>query len=88
MSDKNNRMDRNVWCVCGLPFDAVNMAEAIGSINSSVKSSKPCFISTPNLNFLIESQKDEKFRNSLINSDLSIGSIKGLSANINLRNPI
>ncbi len=32
----------------------------------------PCFLSTPNLNFLIAAQTDIAFRNSVINSDLSI----------------
>ena len=72
MYKQDNSMDRNVSCICGLPFDEVNMIAAINSIYSSVKSSKPCFISTPNLNFLIESQKDKNFRESVINSDLSV----------------
>lgn len=72
LHNQEKSMDRNVWCICGLPFDAVNMSEAISSIHSSVQDSKPCFISTPNLNFLIESQKDKSFRQSVINSDLSV----------------
>lgn len=71
MSSMNN-FDRNVWCLLGLPFDAVSMNETIELVHNAAKNKKPLFLSTPNLNFLISSQKDENFRNSVINSDLSI----------------
>jgi len=65
-------LDRNVWCLLGLPFDAVTMDETIEKIHHSVRTREKCFISTPNLNFLIASQKDNEFRDSVINSDLSV----------------
>lgn len=65
-------MNRDVWCILGLPFDSVTMSGAVNIIHSSIGKKIPCFISTPNLNFLIESQKDKDFRNSVINSDLSV----------------
>ncbi len=65
-------LDRNVWCLLGLPFDAVTMDETIEKIHYAVRTRERCFISTPNLNFLIASQKDSDFRNSVINSDLSV----------------
>lgn len=72
MDVQENNMKRDVWCILGLPFDAVNMREAIDTLYRSIKNNSPCFISTPNLNFLIESQKDIDFRNSVINSNLSV----------------
>jgi N-acetylglucosaminyldiphosphoundecaprenol N-acetyl-beta-D-mannosaminyltransferase len=63
---------RNVWCILGLPFDAVDMQSAIDIVHQSVKDRSSCFISTPNLNFLIASQKDIAFRDSVISSELSI----------------
>ena len=65
-------LDRNVWSLLGLPFDAVTMDETIGRIHHAVRTREKCFISTPNLNFLIASQKDSDFRDSVINSDLSV----------------
>ncbi|MGD0959165.1 MAG: WecB/TagA/CpsF family glycosyltransferase [Methylomonas sp.] len=67
-----NNFVRNVHCILGLPFDAVSMSDTLDYIRYSAKNNKPCFISTPNLNFLIASQNDPDFRNSVFNSDLSI----------------
>ncbi|MFZ2160727.1 MAG: WecB/TagA/CpsF family glycosyltransferase [Sideroxyarcus sp.] len=63
---------REVHCLMGLPFDAVNMSGAVQRIRVAASSRTPCFLSTPNLNFLIAAQSDVAFRNSVINSDLSI----------------
>ncbi len=63
---------RDVYCLLGLPFDAVDLAEAESHIRQSVEHRTPCFLSTPNLNFLIASQTDAAFRDSVINSDLSV----------------
>lgn len=67
-----NDFERNTWCLLGLPFDVVDMQGAIKSVRQSVAEKTPCFISTPNLNFLITSQADPDFRRSVINSELSI----------------
>jgi len=71
-------LERNVWCLLGLPFDAVTMDETIERIHHAVRTREKCFISTPNLNFLIASQKDSDFRDSVINSDLSVADGKPL----------
>ena len=63
---------RNVHCLFGLPIDAVDMAGAERLIRSAAERRAPCFLSTPNLNFLIACQSDSAFRDSVINSDLSI----------------
>lgn len=63
---------RNVHCLFGLPFDAVNLAEAELRIRNAAEQRTPCFLSTPNLNFLIACQTDAAFRDSVINSDLNI----------------
>ncbi|MFK5893095.1 MAG: WecB/TagA/CpsF family glycosyltransferase [Pseudomonadota bacterium] len=67
-----DNFDRNVWCLLGLPFDAVDLETTVYKVHKAAKNKTPLFISTPNLNFLIASQKDEKFRNSVINSNISI----------------
>lgn len=63
---------REVHCLLGLPFDSVNMAEAEHRIRVAAADHSRCFLSTPNLNFLIAAQNDVAFRNSVINSDLSV----------------
>jgi len=67
-----NDFDRNLWCLLGLPFDAIDMQEVVESVHQSVAEKSPCFISTPNLNFLVTSHSDPDFRRSVINSELSI----------------
>lgn len=64
--------NRKVYCILGLPFDAVTMPEAVQRIRDAAASRSPCFLSTPNLNFLIGCQSDISFRNSVTNSDLSV----------------
>jgi N-acetylglucosaminyldiphosphoundecaprenol N-acetyl-beta-D-mannosaminyltransferase len=64
--------NREVHCLLGLPFDALNLTSAVQHIRTAATNRTPCFLSTPNLNFLIASQSDTAFRNSVINSDLSI----------------
>ncbi len=64
--------DRNIHCLLGLPFDALNLATAEQRIRTAVTNRLPCFLSTPNLNFLIACQTDAEFRESVINSDLNI----------------
>lgn len=63
---------RNVWCILGLSFDSVTMSQAIEIIVLAASEKKSCFISTPNLNFLCTAQTDTDFRQSVINSDLSV----------------
>ena len=63
---------RHVYCVLGLPFDAVDMAGAIQHVQEAAAQRIPCFMSTPNLNFLIGCLTDGRFRDSVIHSDLSI----------------
>jgi len=63
---------REVHCLLGLPFDAITLSSAVQRVRSAAASHTPCFLSTPNLNFLIASQADPAFRNSVINSDLSV----------------
>lgn len=65
-------LKRNIWCLLGLPFDAIDMNGAVDRVYEAVCTRKKCFISTPNLNFLMASQNDVEFRNSVINSDLSV----------------
>lgn len=64
--------DRDVYCLLGIPIDAVDMAEVLRQVHAAANNKHRCFLSTPNLNFLIGCQENVAFRESLINSDLSI----------------
>jgi N-acetylglucosaminyldiphosphoundecaprenol N-acetyl-beta-D-mannosaminyltransferase len=63
---------RDVYCILGLPFDAVDMAGAVQRVRDAAAQRIPCFLTTPNLNFVIGCLTDSQFRDSVIHSDLSI----------------
>jgi N-acetylglucosaminyldiphosphoundecaprenol N-acetyl-beta-D-mannosaminyltransferase len=64
--------NREVHCLLGLPIDAVDVAGAERRIRLAAENRSPCFLSTPNVNFLIACRSDDSFRSSVINSDLSV----------------
>ncbi|HEV8398075.1 MAG TPA: WecB/TagA/CpsF family glycosyltransferase [Vicinamibacterales bacterium] len=64
--------ERDVHCLLGLPIDAVDLAGAEKRIRAAAAARLPCFMSTPNVNFLIASRSDQAFRNAVIHSDLSV----------------
>jgi len=63
-------MSREVYCILGIPVDAIEMPAVLQIIETAAANSTPFVISTPNLNFLINSQQDSEFRESLLLSDL------------------
>jgi N-acetylglucosaminyldiphosphoundecaprenol N-acetyl-beta-D-mannosaminyltransferase len=63
---------RDVHCVLGLPFDALTMAQTVARVRQAAFTDTRCFISTPNLNFLMAARSDNAFRDSVLNSDLSL----------------
>jgi N-acetylglucosaminyldiphosphoundecaprenol N-acetyl-beta-D-mannosaminyltransferase len=65
-------LGRPVHWLLGLPFDAVTLDEAVSRIAQAVGERTPLFLSTPNLNFLMASQRDPAFQRSVLNSDLSV----------------
>jgi len=71
VTDKNpDDLSREVYCILGIPVDAIEMADVLRRIDRAVSSKTPFLISTPNLNFLVNSQSDPDFRESLFFSDL------------------
>jgi N-acetylglucosaminyldiphosphoundecaprenol N-acetyl-beta-D-mannosaminyltransferase len=64
--------DRDVYCIGGLPFDAIGLEKTIVRLHDAKQAKATCFLTTPNLNFLALSQQDTDFRNSVIHSDLVI----------------
>ena len=61
---------RQVYCVLGIPIDVIEMPEVLRAIETAAKSANAFVISTPNLNFLVNSQDDVLFRESLLASNL------------------
>ena len=64
--------DRDVYCLAGLPIDAVDMSSTLSKLKYAAENHTRCFLSTPNLNFIIASRYDTEFRNSVIHSDLVV----------------
>jgi N-acetylglucosaminyldiphosphoundecaprenol N-acetyl-beta-D-mannosaminyltransferase len=65
-------LSRDVRCVLGLPFDALTEARAEQRLRQAIESRARCFLSTPNLNFAVACQDDAAFRQSVLESDLSV----------------
>ncbi len=61
-----------MYGVFGIPVDAVTGQETVQIIKRAIAQRRPFLISTPNLNFLHQSQSDPGFRHSLLESDLCI----------------
>lgn len=67
-----NKTMRPVYWLFGLPFDAVTRDDALRSIAQAIRERQRLFLSTPNLNFLIASQRKRAFQDSVLHSDLSV----------------
>src|SRR5689334_2896895 len=63
-------LSREVYCILGMPIDAVEIPDVLHKIEIAAARRQPFVISTPNLNFLVSSQRDPAFRESLLLSDL------------------
>ena len=63
---------RDVYCLLGLPFDALDSDGVIGRIRSAARHRTPLFLSTPNLSYLTGSMGDSELRDSVLQSDLSV----------------
>jgi len=65
-------LSRNVYCILGLPIDAVEMPEVLRRIDAAAANKTPLLISTVNVNFLATSAANAEFRQSLLLSDLCL----------------
>ena len=64
--------DRPLVSILGLPFDAIDIGQAVQRIRDAAFAGRRCFVSTPNLNFAIAARTDAAFRGSVLRSDLSL----------------
>jgi N-acetylglucosaminyldiphosphoundecaprenol N-acetyl-beta-D-mannosaminyltransferase len=70
MLPESDDLSREVYGVLGIPIDAVDLPAVVQRIGTALSRDTPYLISTPNLNFLVSSQVDPEFRESLLRSDL------------------
>jgi N-acetylglucosaminyldiphosphoundecaprenol N-acetyl-beta-D-mannosaminyltransferase len=61
---------RSVYCVLGMPVDAINLTTIVKRMEAAAANRAVFLISTPNLNFLVNTLSDPEFRESLLDSDL------------------
>ena len=66
------KTNRPCWSLLGLPFDQVDPDQALDIIDRAIKTKRKCFLSTPNLNFIVQSKRDESFYESVVYSDLVV----------------
>jgi N-acetylglucosaminyldiphosphoundecaprenol N-acetyl-beta-D-mannosaminyltransferase len=65
-------LSRNVYGLLGLSLDAISFPSLLQSMENAVEDASPFLISTPNVNFLITSQNNNEFRDSILQSDLCL----------------
>jgi len=68
--DLPDALSRQVYCILGIPIDLITMPGVLRRIEAAAACDAPFTLSTPNLNFLITSQSDAEFRETLLLSDL------------------
>jgi anti-anti-sigma regulatory factor len=63
-------LSREVYCILGMPIDAIDMPAVVQRIETAAANAIPFIISTLDINFLVNSQKDPEFSEPLLLSDL------------------
>jgi N-acetylglucosaminyldiphosphoundecaprenol N-acetyl-beta-D-mannosaminyltransferase len=65
-------LGRDVHALLGLVFDRIDLNGAVRHIQHCVATRRPCFLSTPNVNFVAAAANEHVFRGSVLRSDLSV----------------
>jgi N-acetylglucosaminyldiphosphoundecaprenol N-acetyl-beta-D-mannosaminyltransferase len=63
-------LSRDVYGLLGMPIDALDRSSVLKRMLATVGVGRPFLLSTPNVNFMTESNRDTEFRESLLSSDL------------------
>ena len=67
-----DELSRNVYGLLGIPVDALDFPSLLRSMELARNAGAPFLISTPNVNFLVKSQINGEFRESMLLSDLCL----------------
>jgi N-acetylglucosaminyldiphosphoundecaprenol N-acetyl-beta-D-mannosaminyltransferase len=65
-------LSRNVYGFLGLSLDVIDFTSLLQSMEIAAVNASPFLISTPNVNFLVTSQRNSEFRESVLLSDLCL----------------
>lgn len=71
-TDYHQNATRKVYGLLGLPVDAIDFETLIAAMDMAAAKREPFLISTLNVNFLIKSQQNVSFRDSVLSSDLCL----------------
>ena len=71
-ASKGVNFEREVYCLLGLPIDALDMEGAVQRVRQAAFSNTRCFVSTVNVNFAMAARGDAAFRDSVLHSDLCL----------------
>jgi N-acetylglucosaminyldiphosphoundecaprenol N-acetyl-beta-D-mannosaminyltransferase len=63
---------RPVYCLLGVPIDAVDLPGAAQILAGAMASGTRCVMTTPNLNNLVAMRRDPAFRDAVIRNELSV----------------
>jgi N-acetylglucosaminyldiphosphoundecaprenol N-acetyl-beta-D-mannosaminyltransferase len=63
-------LGREVYCVVGVPIEAIDLRQALHRIKDAAASPAPFLIATVNVNFLVSSPSHREFRDSVLLGDL------------------
>lgn len=64
--------ERDVYCLFGLPVDNLTLAETKALLREKSKSLDSIVLSTINVNWVVQSFKDDDFRRAILNSDIVV----------------
>lgn len=67
-----HQFDRRIACLLGLPFDLIDMDGVVARVREAARTRRQCVIATPNVHFVVQARRDDAFRNSILNADLSL----------------
>lgn len=56
--------------ILGVPIDSITMDEALGRIDRMVRSGRPHYVVTPNVDFLVQGREDPELHRILLEADL------------------
>jgi N-acetylglucosaminyldiphosphoundecaprenol N-acetyl-beta-D-mannosaminyltransferase len=69
-ASKWDDLSRRVYCVLGITIDAIDMPGLLRAVTNAAAEKSAFLVSTPNLNFLVQSQTDPEFRETILLSEL------------------